>query len=203
MRAIPRVVGIDLAGSPRRWTGVCVMEGRRVRGCAAVQADAEIVALVDAAAPDLIVIDAPLRLPPGRRSLSDRNGEHFRPCDRVLLKRGIKFFPVTLGPMRMLTERGIRLRKVFERRGLPALEMYPGGAQDIWKIRRKQYGLERLRNGLRRLGIAGVTAEMTHDELDAVTGAYVGVLYFRGDAELIGDERRGGILLPLPRKGMR
>jgi hypothetical protein len=177
------------------------MEGRQVRECAAVQTDEDIIALVEASAPDLIVIDAPLRLPPGRRSLDDRNGEHFRPCDRELLSRGIKFFPITLGPMRMLTTRGIRLRKRFERRGIPALEMYPGGAQDIWKIRRKQYGLELLRNGLRRLGIAGITPDMTHDELDAVTGAYVGVLYLKGRAELIGDDRTGGILLPLPRKG--
>jgi predicted nuclease with RNAse H fold len=127
----------------------------------------------------------------------------FRPCDRELLHRGIKFFPITLGPMRMLTERGIRLRRRLERAGIPALEMYPGGAQDVWGIRRKQYGLGRLRSGLRNLGITGLTPDMTHDELDAVTGAYVGVLYLRGRAELIGDERTGGILLPYPRKGTR
>lgn len=177
------------------------MEGRRVRACAAVQTDDDILALVEAAVPDLVVIDAPLRLPPGRRTLDDRNGEHFRPCDRELLRRGIKFFPITLGPMRMLTERGIRLRRRFERWGLPALEMYPGGAQDVWKIRRKQHGLELLRRGLKRLGISGITDDMSHDELDAVSGAYVGVLYFKGRAELIGDERTGGILLPLPAKG--
>lgn len=177
------------------------MEGRRVRACAAVQTDGDILALVEAAAPDLVVIDAPLRLPPGRRSLDDRNGEHFRPCDRELLRRGIKFFPITLGPMRMLTERGIRLRRRFERWGLPALEMYPGGAQDVWKIQRKQHGLEHLRRGLKRLGISGIADDMSHDELDAVSGAYVGVLYLKGRAELIGDERTGGILLPLPAKG--
>lgn len=199
--AVPRVVGIDLAGSPRRWTGVCTMEGRRVHACAAVQVDRDIIALVEAAAPDLVVIDAPLRLPPGRRSLDDRNGEHFRPCDRELLRRGIKFFPITLGPMRMLTERGIRLRRKLERWGIPALEMYPGGAQDVWNIRRKQHGLGHLRRGLRRLGIAGITDDMSHDELDAVSGAYVGVLYLKGRAELIGDEQTGGILLPLPAKG--
>ncbi len=179
------------------------MEGRRVHACAAVQEDAEILALVDASAPELVVIDAPLRLPPGRRSLDDRNGEHFRPCDRELLRRGIKFFPITLGPMRMLTERGIRLRKRLERIGIPSLEMYPGGAQDVWRIRRKQYGLERLRTGLRKLGIAGITRDMTHDELDAATGAYVGILYLQGRAELIGDERTGGILLPIARKGLK
>ncbi len=200
---VPLVVGIDLAGSPNRFTGVCAMTGRRVTASAAVQTDAEILALVEAARPDLVTIDAPLRLPPGRRSLEDRNGEHFRPCDRELLRRGIKFFPITLGPMRMLTMRGIRLRKRLEKAGIPALEMYPGGAQDTWGIRRKQYGLPRLRAGLERLGISGTTPDMTHDELDAVTGAYVGVLYLQGRAELIGDERTGGILLPYATKGRR
>ena len=202
-RVPPVVVGIDLAGSPKRFTGVCVMSGRHIGSSAAVQTDSEIAALIDAARPHLVVIDAPLRLPPGRKTLDDRNGEHFRPCDRELLRRGIKFFPITLGPMRMLTERGIRLRRRLERWGIPALEMYPGGAQDVWGIRRKQHGLGRLRSGLRNLGITGLSAEMTHDELDAVTGAYVGVLYLQGRAELIGDERTGGILLPYPRKGNR
>ncbi len=199
----PVVVGVDLAGSPKRFTGVCTMSGRTILSCAAVQTDADILALIDGAQPELVVIDAPLRLPPGRRSLDDRNGEHFRPCDRILLKRGIKFFPITLGPMRMLTERGIRLRRWLERRNIPALEMYPGGAQDVWGIRRKQYGLPRLRSGLDKLGINGLDPEMTHDELDAVTGAYVGVLYLQGRAELIGDERTGGILLPYPKRGSR
>jgi len=63
------------------------------------------------AQPDLIAIDAPLNLPPGRKSLDDKNGEHFRPCDRELQKRGIRFFPITLGPMRSLTQRGIDLKK--------------------------------------------------------------------------------------------
>lgn len=199
----PIVVGVDLAGSPKRFTGVCTMAGTSILSCAAVQTDAEIKDLIEGAQTELVVIDAPLRLPPGRRSLDDRNGEHFRPCDRVLLSRGIKFFPITLGPMRMLTERGIRLRRWLERRNIPALEMYPGGAQDVWGIRRKQYGLPRLRTGLRALGITGIEPEMTHDELDAVTGAYVGVLYLQGRAELIGDERTGGILLPYPKKGPR
>lgn len=200
---IPRVVGIDLAGSPGRITGICALEGTDTIACAAIYTDDDIMDFVASALPDLIVVDAPLRLPPGRRSLEDRNGEHFRPCDRELMRRGIKFFPITLGPMRMLTNRGINLRKRFERHGFPTLEMYPGGAQDVWTIPRKQHDLEGLRRSLRSIGIRGITGGMNADELDALTGAYVGVLYLRGRAELIGDERTGGILLPHPRRTTR
>ena len=190
------VVGIDLAGSPKRDTGICHMRGRTIIRYATLHDDDEIMAFVRAAGPDLVVIDAPLHLPPGRRSLDDRNGEHFRPVDRELHRRGIKFFPITLGPMRMLTERGLRLTRRLRRLGYPAVEMYPGGAQDVWGIRRKQYGLPALRRGLVRLGIGGMGRDMNGDELDAVTGGYVGVLYLQGKAEMLGDEKTGAILLP-------
>jgi hypothetical protein len=191
------VVGIDLAGSPGRMTGICAMEGKTILACSYVHTDEEILSFVAAAGPVLITIDAPLTLPPGRKTLEDRNGEHFRPCDRILLRRGIKFFPITLGPMRMLTTRGIALARLLKRRGIPALEMYPGAAQDILNIPRKQHSMVRLRHGLERLGLRGIDASMNGDELDAVTGGYIGVLHLRGLAELIGDERTGGILLPL------
>lgn len=196
----PRVVGIDLAGSPKRITGICALEGTQIIACAPVHGDDDIDGFLASARPELIVVDAPLRLPPGRTSLEDRNGEHFRPCDRELLRRGIRFFPMTLGPMRMLSKRGILLRSRWERRGIPTLEMYPGGAQDLWSIPRKQHNLEGLRQGLLRLGIRGVTQDMNSDELDGITGAFVGVQYLKGRAELIGDERTGGILLPYPRR---
>ncbi len=192
------VVGIDLAGSPKRMTGMCAMEGKRILAYCTVYEEKEIHAFIRAAKPVLVTIDAPLRLPPGRRSLDDRNGEHFRPCDRLLLQRGIRFFPITLGPMRMLTNRGIALRRKLERLGVPALEMYPGGAQDILGIPRKQHGLDRLRSGLTALGIRTIDTDANGDELDAITGAYVGVLYDSGDAEMLGDERTGGMLLPYP-----
>jgi len=60
---------------------------------------------------------------------------------------------------------------------------------------RKGAGVEALAKGLRGLGLhVGV---WTHDELDAVTCAYVGLLYLEGRAELIGDSDEGEMLLPL------
>jgi hypothetical protein len=176
------------------------MRGRMVLTYSTLFSDDEIMAFVRESKPDLIVIDAPLHLPPGRKTLDDRNGEHYRPVDRELQRRGIRFFPITLGPMRMLTERGIRMKRRFARAGYTAIEMYPGGAQDVWGIRRKQHGLGALRRGLERLGIRGIERTMNGDELDAVSGAYVGVLFLNGKAEMLGDLKTGAILLPLKAK---
>ena len=75
--------------------------------------DDEILDFVMEARPARVPIDAPLSLPNGRLTVHDRSGEHLRECDRELLRRGVRFFPVTLGPMRMLTERGLSLKGSF------------------------------------------------------------------------------------------
>jgi uncharacterized protein len=191
------IVGIDLAGSPLRNTGICTLRGMKVTECTIVNTDEQILEFAARTRPDLIAIDAPLNLPPGRKSFEDRNGEHFRKCDRVLLSRGIRFFPITLGPMRSLTLRGILLKKILSRRGYKVIEIYPGAAQDVWKIARKQGGLPRLRRGLEKLGVKGLTKNMNGDELDAVTGALVGRLYLQGRAEVLGNFRHGAIVVPL------
>ncbi len=191
------VVGIDLAGSPRRNTGICTLKGGRITSYATLFADKEITDYVKKSEPDIIAIDAPLNLPPGRKTLEDRNGEHFRPCDRELLRRGIRFFPITLGPMRALTKRGILLRKRFHRLGFKVIEIYPGAAQDVWHIPRKQFGLIKLRHGLEHLGIRGLELGMNGDELDAVSGAMVGRMYLLGKAEVLGNFRQGAIVIPV------
>lgn len=196
-RKVPAcIVGIDLAGSPKRNTGICLLKGKTVVKYATVYSDSEIISFVEEAKPMLVAIDAPLNLPPGRKSIEDKNGEHFRPCDRELLKRGIRFFPITLGPMRSLTVRGIKLKKILQRKGYTVIEIYPGAAQDVWGIPRKQKGLPKLRRGLEKLGLNGLAKTMNGDELDAVTGAIVGKLFLQGKAEVLGNFKGGAIVVP-------
>jgi uncharacterized protein len=198
--AQPIVAGIDLAGSPKRNTGICLLRGKRILRWNTLFSNEEILGFIDASKPHLIAIDAPLNLPPGRKTLDDRNGEHFRPCDRELLRRRIRFFPITLGPMRMLTERGNFLKRRFARKGYTVIEMYPGAAQDVWKTGRKQDGLPKLRRGLEKLGVKGLDKKMNGDELDAVTGALVGYWYMKGKAEVLGNFKEGAIVIPLPKR---
>jgi predicted nuclease with RNAse H fold len=195
-RRHPKVVGVDLAGSPKRNTGICTLKKETIVSCTIVHTDQEIIDYVEKENPVLIAIDAPLNLPPGRKTIEDKNGEHFRPCDRELLRRGIRFFPITLGPMRLLTKRGIHLKRVLTRRGYPVIEVYPGAAQDICHTGRKQEGLSKLRKGLQKLGLKGLNNKMNGDELDAVTAALVGQLFLLGKAEVLGDFKRGAIVVP-------
>jgi len=189
------VLGLDLAGSPRRPTGVC----RFTEGLARtrlLQADDEILGYVLEERPALVAIDAPLNLPPGRASIHDRNDSHFRVCDLELRRRKIPFFPITLGPMRGLTERGMLLAREIERQGIRVIEIYPGGAQDVWGIPRAARDIEALRRGLRKLGVKGLKKAASDHELDAATGALVGNLFLRGEAEVYGNFAEGAIVMP-------
>ena len=190
------VIGVDLAGSPGRITGICLLRGMTVVSYTTVHSDDDILSFIQNAKPALVAMDAPLGLPRGRKSLEERSPFHFRVSDLELRRRGIRFFPLTLGPMRMLTKRGMRLKKVIEKLGIPVIEIYPGAAQDIWKISRKQGGLARLRRGLEKIGLKGLAKDMNGDELDAVTGALVGRLYLQGRAEVLGDVTEGAIIVP-------
>ena len=184
-----------MAGSPRRPTGACLLRslGAETR---LLFGDEEILEDAARAGPDLITIDAPLNLPPGRASIEDRNGEHYRPCDLELRAAGIPFFPITLGPMRALTLRGIALKDRLEDQGFRVLEMYPGGAQDVWGIPRAKRDAAGLLRGLRRLGLRGLRNVISEHELDAASGALIGRLYLQNKACVFGDFETGAILMP-------
>jgi predicted nuclease with RNAse H fold len=190
------VVGLDLAGSPKRPTGFCWLGGPAVE-TRDLFADDEILEAVAGARPALVAVDAPLNLPPGRASIHDRNDSHYRPCDLELRRRKIPFFPITLGPMRGLTERGIVLKGRLEALGIQVIEIYPGGAQDAWGIPRARRDRAGLRRGLSRLGLKGLRKGASDHELDAATGALVGALFLRGRAEVLGDFGSGAIVMPL------
>ncbi|MGA2532758.1 MAG: DUF429 domain-containing protein [Candidatus Aminicenantales bacterium] len=189
------IIGLDLAGSPKRPTGFCVLRGLRAE-TKDLFSDEEILAAIVEAHPDLVTIDAPLHLPPGRSSIHERNDSHYRPCDLELRRRKIPFFPITLGPMRGLTERGMKLRAELEGKEIRAVEMYPGGAQDIWRLPRAARDRNGLRRGLVKLGLRGLLTESSDHELDAATGALVGRLFLQGRAEVYGDFDSGAIIMP-------
>jgi predicted nuclease with RNAse H fold len=173
------IVGIDLAGVETRPTGFCALNGLSAQ-TAVLFTDRDIIEKTITTGPKIVAIDAPLYLPPGRVSLEDRNGPHLRQSDRELLRMGIKFFPATLGPMRKLTSRGMKLRMLFEEVGLRVIEAYPGGAQDVLGIPRKQKGLDKLLAGLQALGILDLNRGMNDHELDAATCAFIGKLFLEG-----------------------
>jgi hypothetical protein len=189
------VVGVDLAGVPSRPSGMCLL--RRCKATTSLlYSDEEIQDYIMKIRPNLIAIDAPLTFPPGRKSIEDKNASHYRLCDLELRRRKIPFFPITLGPMRELTRRGILIRKQLEREGFRVVEIYPGGAQQVWHIPRVKHDRVKLRAGLKKLGIKGLTSKASDHELDAATGALVGLLFLQGKAEVYGDFSTGAIIMP-------
>ena len=137
-------LGLDLAGANTRPTGVCMINQKLRVTCSVVHSDSEILSIIRRSGSRVVAIDAPLALPLGRHCLGEhcRGRSHFRACDLVLRKMGIRFFPITLGPMRTLTSRGMRLVKLIRQLHVDVIETYPGAAQDLLGIPRKQYGLE-------------------------------------------------------------
>ncbi|MCS7139036.1 MAG: DUF429 domain-containing protein [Crenarchaeota archaeon] len=193
-------VGIDLAGVETRPSGFAALNESMKVVTMTLYSDSDILNKVYSFKPIVIAIDAPLSLPKGRVSLEVRSNIHLRECDRELLRRGIRFFPITLGPMRSLTKRGMRLKNMLESSGYNVIEVYPGGAQDILGIPRKTSSVEGLYKGLVRLKIRGLEGLQSHHELDAVTAALVAKMFYEGDYEAYGDPGEGQIIMPIKKK---
>jgi len=188
------VVGLDLAGVESRPTGLCILKGLMAETFL-VYTNEEILRKTEESKPKIVAIDAPLSLPTGRKSIEQKTNVHLRECDKELLKRVIKLFPVTLGPMRKLTSRGIILRRILESKHFKVIEVYPRGAQDILKIPRKQQGLSGLKAGLEQSRIKGLNDSMNDHELDAVTCALVGELFLEGKTVTYGTQEQA-IIMP-------
>jgi uncharacterized protein YprB with RNaseH-like and TPR domain/predicted nuclease with RNAse H fold/dephospho-CoA kinase len=196
------VVGIDLTGSETRPSGWCLLQNEKAI-TRRVASDADLVQATMAAQPDLISIDSPLSLPKGRITVDDDDPGRTafgitRECERLLKKRGVNVYPSLIRSMQALTARGIRLAYHFRSLGVPVIESYPGAAQDIMNIPRKRADLTLLRKGLAEFGISGdyETQDVSHDELDAITSAAVGLFFLSGKFEALGNEDEEYLIIP-------
>ena len=190
----PRVVGIDLTGSEKRATGWALMEGGSVT-TKCIRTDDELISETLAAKADLVSIDSPLSLPEGYGA---PGVPIYRKCELALKRMGISVFWCLLPSMQMLTRRGIKLTRELRKAGDRVIESYPGAAQDILGIPRKKASLEELKWGLSRAGIAGefLTAHITHDEVDAITSALVGLFYLADDYIALGTPSEDYLIVP-------
>lgn len=191
-----RVVGIDLTAGDKE-TGVAILDGFAVETCS-VSSDADILALIQRHSPDIVSIDSPLGLPGGGDAINPKAGI-VRIAESDLASVGIPAYPALIDSMKNLTLRGIGLRKLVEALPNPprVIESYPGAAQDILCIPRKQKSLELLREGLRRLGLTGPGLETrSHDEMDAITSAIVGRYFESGLFEPMGVPSEAQLIVP-------
>ena len=190
----PRIVGIDLTGSERRATGWSLMDGPAAT-TKSIITDVDLIKETLAAKPDLVSIDSPLSLPEG---YGNPGVPIYRKCELALKRMGISVFWCLLPSMQMLTRRGIRLATELRSTGCKVIESYPGAAQDILGIPRKKASLLELKWGLSRAGITGdfVTAHITHDEVDAITSALVGLFYLADDYIALGTAAEDYLIVP-------
>jgi len=157
-------MGVDLAGSEKRNTGWAILKDRKFQS-GVIHTDKQIISLIKIHKVKKVLVDAPLTLPKGRKSIDKKDDNHFRECDLKLRKEGIRFFPITLGPMRKLTKRGMTLKKKLEKLGVKVYEGFPGASYDRLRVPRKDS--KKIRAFLRKAGFPAPT-KATQDELDAL-----------------------------------
>ena len=190
------VVGIDLTAG-NKLTGVAFLSGSTVETTSA-GSDEDILRLIERWKPAIVSIDSPLGLPGGKTEI-DSDAGIVRVAEKDLASIGIPAYPALIDSMKQLTLRGIRLRKAIEgmENAPQVIESYPGAAQDILCIPRKQRGLSLLRDGLRRLGLEGEGLKThSHDEMDAITSAIVGRYFETGQFEPMGVSSEAQLIVP-------
>ncbi|MCY0891039.1 MAG: DUF429 domain-containing protein [Pyrobaculum arsenaticum] len=153
------VAGIDLAVA--KPTAVATLDGCSLVYLGLASADEEIVHAASLLDPAVVAIDAPLTLPEGGRGLRDVEVE--------LRRLGYRLLPPLMGPMRGLTERGIRLSRMFR---AEVIEIHPATSLMAMGLSRGE-----LR---RRFGIGHA------DLLDAIAAALTAVAYAEGRYKRIG-----------------
>lgn len=190
------IVGLDLTGSDKP-TGVAFLQRNRVETCS-LMSDDDLIEFIRDKNPAFVSIDSPLGLPGGGKQI-DPNAGIVRVAELDLSSIGISAYPALIDSMKELTLRGIRLRNRIESMN-PApvvIESYPGAAQDILCIPRKQRSLELLREGLTDLGLTGPGLSATsHDEIDAITSALVGRYFEVGEFEAMGVPDEAQLIVP-------
>lgn len=196
------VIGIDLTGNESKPSGWAVLHG-----CHAITksicTDEDLILESLKYNPKIVSIDSPLSYPAGR-DCTDPNCDCSkygitRYCERLLSSFGIGVYPCLIPSMEKLTKRGIGLAKKFRDSGVEVIESYPGVAQDILSIRRKQNGLEHLKNSYKNFGITGdyfTAQKISHDELDAISSALVGLFYLNDKYVALGNEVENYLIVP-------
>lgn len=195
-------VGIDVVSSEDRESGYCILKGNRAETFR-IKTDEEMIRLAQEAGAKLISIDSPLTIPKGRKTYFDDDPGRdeygiMRECERILKKRGVSVYPCLIPSMQKLTRRGIQLADKLRKLGIPVIESYPGAAQDILAIPRKRAGLNYLADALAEFGIYDNFTErkISHDELDAITSAIVGLFFWTGMFEGIGNLDEEYLIIP-------
>ncbi len=154
------VIGIDLAGKDKNPTGVCVLGEKTETNT--LFADDEIISEVMRVKPDLVAIDAPLSFPASG---------YYRQAEELLSQRGFKPLSPLFPYMRILVERGMKLKAEFEKSGIKVIEVYPKASESFLGLNKTEHANEH--------------------EYDALVCALTGKCFLQGNYEDL-----SGIIVP-------
>lgn len=154
------VIGIDLAGKDKNPTGICVLGDKTETK--SLFSDEEIINEVTRIKPDLVAIDAPLSFPASG---------YYRQCEELLSARGFKPLSPLFPYMRILVERGMKLKAEFEKIGIKVIEVFPKASESILGLNKTEHANEH--------------------EYDALVCALTGKSYLDGNYEDL-----SGIIVP-------
>lgn len=173
-----RVVGLDLAGSPKNSTGYCLLaveDDKKTVSTRLLYSDEEIVSLTADSRADVVAVDAPIKYSGSRRG-----------CDEALREYGA--LPVTLKGMEVLAERGSKLAPRLTEKGLEVIEVFAkGSAKMLGFYAKDDFAMQK---SMMALDLSGdmSTKIMSRDEMDAVAAAITGYLYLVGKARAVGED---------------
>jgi len=158
-----KIIGIDLSGKDKNPTGFCVFlienESEKIEKLTLLCKDNEIIEEVKKENPCIICIDAPLSFP--------KSG-YFRESDIELKKKGFKPLSPLFPGMKVLVERGIRLKQKFEENGYKVIEVFPRATERILRLSKEK--------------------KTNQDLYDAFLCALTGKYYLKNQYEILGNE---------------
>ncbi len=176
------ILGIDLSATSRRNTGYAFFDGNRIIA-GTIHYNREIIQMAKEF--DYIFIDAPLSLP--------KNNVGYRECDRMLIRMGIRVFPANFKSMKILTERGLRIKYELEKLSKKVYEVFPTVLYKMAYLNKNDIeGILKLYN---LLGYELENRKYNRDEIDAIACLIIGSLYISGKGlEIVGKD--GIIIIP-------
>ncbi len=198
-------VGIDLAGSDARETGIAVVRDGRLAHLASGGADAEILAHVARAGADATVaVNAPLSIPRGRCCLRDDcpckhdPGTRSRQLERDLLHMRVPI--LATGLIKVLAWRGLRIAALLRAAGYAPLEVYPYATLRLLGLptakKKSRAGRAAIHAALRPLVPGLDHPAASEHQLDAVVCALTAHLWRQGRTRTVGAPDEGLMVIP-------
>lgn len=173
-----RVAGLDPSGSPRRYSGLAILDNNKLLYIAKLKYDTDIVNTVLFYKPVIIAIDSPLS-----------HAHSFREVDLLMKKKGYKVLPPGWRSMKMLIERSLRFKQLFEENNIVVIETHPYSAL-------KSSGCRDYDELFKTHNII-IPRILSRDEYDAIVSALVAKYY--AEEKCLKIEARDGIIYLLPK----